>query len=134
MNVTVTRFIPELHYAEISRWWKAAKWPVIPLDHLAQVGIVSVVNGIPAAAGWIYQSDSAFCLFEFMVANPSVRAERRHAGFSALFSEAKAAAQRLGFQTIIMSVSNDSLIRRLEANGFSVSDRGMTNLIYKVGG
>lgn len=133
MNPFVIPFVAEDHYAAISGWWMREDWHVIPLDHLPKIGLVAVVEGTPSAAGWIYQTDSAFCLFEFMIANPEVRGDLRAKALTALFEEVKKRAKELGFKTVFMSVSNDSLIKRLEAQGFQTGDRGMTNLTFRIG-
>lgn len=132
MNVSVRQFDPGQHYEAVCSWWKAEQWPGVPLDHLPELGFVSYVDEQPAAAGWIYRTDSAFCLFEFVVANPDVRGEPRGLALAALTEEAIKAALAFDFKTIFTSVSNPSLICRLEAKGFSQADRGMTNLICQV--
>ena len=130
---TTVRFEADLHYNKISSWWKAQNWPVIPLSHLADIGIVSCVDEKPIAAGWLYRTDSAFCVFEWIVADPEVRGETRDLALGHLISSGKDLAKELGFQSIFMSVRNQSLIGRLTKAGFKVSDENMTNLIYNQG-
>lgn len=128
-----TRFFkPEDHYEMVGEWWKAQKWPVLPLTHLSSIGAVAYVDGVPVVAGWLFQTDSAWCLLEFIVANPEVRRGARSQGFDALFTWAKAAAIAGGFKNIFSSVSSDPLIKRYVDNGFQITDRKMTNLVFKV--
>jgi hypothetical protein len=127
-------FNPKDHYALVTAWWKAAGWPVLPLTHLSDIGQMVYVNGKPAVAGWIFQSDSAWCFFEFIIANPEIRNEERKEAFDHLFSWAKFAAEAMGFKNILSMVSNESLIERLVENGFAVTDKNMTNLVFVVGG
>lgn len=122
------------HYALVSDWWKRQEWMLVPQDHLPDIGLISFIEDMPAAAGWIYQTDSAFCLFEFLVANPDIRKEQRSTAIEALVDKAKEASREMGFKTIFMSVTNDSLIRRLEKQGFKANEKGMTNLTYSIGG
>lgn len=131
---TVELFSPEKHYVSVSSWWIAQKWPVIPLSHLPRFGIVVSDGPTPAAAGWIYQTDSAFCIFEWIVANPEIRGDPRDRALSLLIDEAKSAAKAMGFSTIFMSVRNQSLLKRLRDRGFTADDVNMTNLTLDLKG
>jgi len=132
LNVTCELFNAEKHYEIVGSWWTAAGWPVLPLSHLSDIGQVISVDGVPAVCGWIFQTDSAWCLFEFVVANPEVRKAPRALAMSTLIGWAKAAAEDMGFKNVFSSISNPMLIKRYEREGFKVTDSGMTNLVYKV--
>lgn len=119
-----------VHYEIVSSWWKQHNWPVIPLSHLPQLGFVSFIDDIAAAAGWLYQTDSAFCIFEWIVVNPEIRREKRTLALNALIKKAKEAAKVMEFETIFMSVRHAPLVSRLEKHGFVPRDQHMTNLVY----
>jgi hypothetical protein len=127
--ISVDYFNPEKHYETVAAWWKASDWPVVPLSHLSQTGLVVSNNGAPAAAAWIYKTDSAFCILEFIVADPAVRREARTNVISVLVSAAKMLCRSMGFQSIYMSIKNDSLAKRIEAHGFKPTDKGMTSYL-----
>lgn len=127
--ITLELFNPHKHYEVICEWWKSHEWPVIPLSHLPLTGLVVYSDGTPSAAGFIYKTDSAFCLFEYIVANPEVRKDARASALSALISSAKILSKTMGFQTIFMSIRNASLGSRLEKQGFISTDQNMTNYI-----
>jgi hypothetical protein len=132
--ISIERFQPEKHYESVCRWWSAQSWPIIPLSHLPQTGLVVMHEGMPAAAAWIYKTDSAFCLLEFIVANPEIRKETRTAILSTLISSAKVVAEVMGFQSIFVTNRNQSLGKRLEAQGFKISDQEMTNYSFEIPG
>jgi hypothetical protein len=127
--ISVEFFKPESHYETVAAWWKAQDWPVIPLSHLSQTGILVMSNGKPAACAWLYKSDSALCWLEWIVASPEVRREERASVLSVLLSTAKLLAQTMGFQSIFISIRNQSLAQRLEAQGFKPTEGGMTNYV-----
>jgi hypothetical protein len=128
----VQLFKPELHYEIVGEWWKAENWPVMPLSHLSDVGQVAYVNDVPACAGWIFQTDSKWALFEFLVANPAVRGQDRAEAFKVLLECMKMIATDFGFTNFFTSASHPSLIKRYEESGFKITDQGMTNLVFKV--
>lgn len=130
--ITTHIFNPEFHYEIVSAWWKKQNWPVIPLSHLPRLGIFVYCDDVPAAVGWVFQTDSAFCWFEFIVANPEIRKEKRKECLSHLINEAKSAAKDMGFQSIFMTVTNESLIARLKSHGFEVVDTGVSNIMFNI--
>lgn len=134
MSTRLEFFRPDDHYEEICQWWRAQDWPVIPLNHLPQIGFLIFSDEEPAAAGWIYQTDSAFCLFEWIVANPKVRRERRAEALEALIEAGKSAAKEMGFGVIFISARSQPLISRLKRHGFGSEDANMTNLIFSFQG
>jgi hypothetical protein len=127
-------FTPEKHYDLVSDWWKFHGWNVLPLTHLSQTGIVVNFDGIPSAAAWIYRTDSAFCLLEWIVASPEIRREKRTEVLNALISKSKEVAKNMGFKSIFVTARHESLISRLTQNEFQVCDTGMKNLIFNIGG
>lgn len=134
MSLSFETFIPELHYEMLSNWWLGHNWPSPPVSHLPTYGIISNLNGKPSAAGFIYQTDSAFCLFEWIIVNPEVRRAERSEAISGLIEKAKEVARELGFQTIFMSVKSESLIGRLAKHGFQINDRSMADLTFHLQG
>lgn len=134
MSVKVELFNPEKHYEEVSQWWTAQKWPVVPLSHLPQTGLVVTFNDKPSAAVFIYKTDSAFCWIEYIVASPEIRHEERDLVLSVLISSAKLSARLMGFQTVHMSIRNESLSKRIEAQGFTLGDSGMSNFVCDLRG
>jgi hypothetical protein len=127
--ISVDEFQTAKHYEMVCKWWEAQSWPIIPLSHLPQTGIIVSFEGSPSAVAWIYKTDSAFCLLEWITANPEIRREKRSSVLSALISSSKMIAKAMGFQSIFMSIKNQSLAKRIEPHGFAATDQGMTNYI-----
>jgi hypothetical protein len=130
--IAIERFQAEKHYETVSAWWAAAKWPAVPLSHLPQTGVVVTLEGKPAAATWIYKTDSALCWVEWIVADPKVRRMKRDAVLSVLISAARELAREMGFRSIFMSIKHESLARRIEAQGFMATESGMTNYVCQL--
>lgn len=122
------------HYPLVCEWWKKSGWLPLPVEHLPEIGIVVYTDDTPACAGFIYQTDSAFCWFDFVVANPKVRRQKRSDCLSFLIKESKRIAEQMGFKTIIHSVKHPVLISRLEKEGFVSTEKNMTNLTFNIQG
>lgn len=132
--ISFERFDPSKHYDLVSKWWISAKWPVVPLTHLSQMGIIACFDNEPKAAAWIYQTDSAFCLLEWIVASPEIRREKRTEVLSALIEKAKEVSNAMGFKTIFMNARHETLISRLKKHDFQIADVQTTNLTFNIGG
>lgn len=124
--IRIELFDPQKHYETVCQWWAAQGWPKLPLTHLPQTGVIVFSGDSPAAAGWIYKTDSAYCWLEYIVANPDVRGEARASAISTLVSSAKCIAKVMGFQSCIMWLENESLAKRISAHGFEPTDKGVT--------
>lgn len=129
-EVTADAFRPD--QIEIAHeWWRAQSWPELPLEMLSKTGVVTSVDGEPAAMGWFYKSDSTLGYMEWIVANPKIRREKRTAALNLLIEELLKRAKEAGFTLIFMSVHNESLKNRLEKQGFQATDKNMTNMIWR---
>lgn len=127
-------FDPNVHYPIVQDWWQKSGWGVsMPLSHLPTLGIVVYLDEKPAAVGWIFQTDSAFCWLSFVVADPEVRNQERAEVLSHLIEESKVAAKNMGYKIILASFKNGSLISRLEKHGFKSTEKHMTNLTFNIG-
>lgn len=129
---SVVRFNAEAHYMDVASWWKEEGWPVMPLNFLSANGLVCYWGDEPAMAAWVYRTDSDFCLFEFIVANPKIRKDKRANCFRELFKSGKILAKEMGFKTMLVMARNDSLISRLEKEKFEIADEGMTHLTFNL--
>lgn len=133
--MTAEMFKPNEHYSMVCEWWMAAGWPQgLPLTHLPETGFLISFDDVPACAGFLYKTDSAFCWFDFVVANPAIRRKQRSECLSFLFELVKTAAKAMGFKMIIHSVRNVSLVARLEKAGFQSTEKNVTNLTYNLTG
>lgn len=121
------------HYELICSWWTVHKWPQIPSNHLPKTGFVIYdLANEPIIAGFVYKTDSAFGLFEFIVSNPNKHGLIRDMALEQLTSAVVKYSKGAGIKSLFSSVINPSLIKKLVSNGFQVTDTSMTNLIRRI--
>lgn len=125
-------FNPDSHFKTISDWWEKQKWSVVPLSHLPQIGVVVYSHDKMACAAWIYRTDSAFCILDWIVANPEIRKNERTESLNYLIEISKQIIKDLGFQSIFTVTRHSSLVSRFVKQSFSVSSENMASLIYNV--
>ena len=120
------------HYDIISQWWKAHNWPVIPQDHLPKCGYIVYMQDTPIIAGFVYKTDSAFCLFEFIVANPEITGIKRSMAFDFLVEAVVEYSIEIGAKSLFISATNEGLMKKLQKNSFIKTDTNMTNFIRRL--
>jgi len=125
----VRKFIPKLDYSTITEWWTKQNWAIIPVKALSDTGFLIQDEDGPIAAMWIYTTNSAFTLLEWTVANPEVEPEKRSIALDKLLKYCHDyAILELGAVVLFSSLTNDRLIVRFEAQGFTKTDSNMTNM------
>lgn len=122
--MSIRRFQPADHLI-LSQWWNAHGWTPVGLDMLPATGFI--VDGI--CAGFLYRTDSAFGILDWVISNPSVDAAARAQALDELIAALVNEAKRFGQKAIFSSVGHPGLIGRYEKHGFVKSDTGMTNMI-----
>lgn len=126
-HISVEPFGAVKHYDIVCKWWMSQNWPTVPLDHLPRTGLVVNLSGAPAAAVWIFQSDSAFCWIAFPIAGKHIRKKARARVLSELIASAKKTAKAMGYASALMSLRNGCFEKRIMEQGFVPTDRGVTH-------
>ncbi len=119
-------------YAIIQEWWKLHGSFAPKPQHLSSTGLIIEADN-PLCAGWLYNTDSKICVFEFVVSNPNVDKHLRDAALTLLIEEIKKLASDRGYELIYSSVKGIKYIARLQAAGFIVADEDQVHCFYEVG-
>jgi hypothetical protein len=122
-------FDPELHYPEVVEWWKYYAWPKVEKDALSTFGMMVVHDGQNLCAGWLYVTNSQFCIIEWLVTNPYAPLKIRVQGLECLVERLVKEGQGFGKRLAFTSVKSRGLIRMLKKRGFGISENGMTNMV-----
>lgn len=118
-------------YATIQEWWKLHGSFAPKPQHLSSTGLIIEADN-PLCAGWLYNTDSKICIFEFVVSNPNVSKELRDAALTLLIEEIKKLASNRGYELIYSSVKGMKYINRLQVAGFVVADDDQTHCFFEV--
>ena len=129
----VTRlFDLDKDYAIIQEWWKQHGSFAPKPQHLSSTGLIIEADN-PLCAGWLYNTDSKICVFEFVVSNPNVSKDLRDAALTLLIQEIKKLASNRGYELIYSSVKGMKYINRLLAAGFIIADEEQVHCFCEVG-
>ena len=124
-------FNPEKHHGMLCEWWTEWKWPAVPVSLLPKNGIVVYEEETPVCAGFMYLTDSDWGIMEWIVGNPWVSKEERHNGLDCLIQDLILVAKSNAKKAIFSSVNHPSLIDAYSRNGMIVTDKGMTNFVWR---
>ena len=121
-------------YDLICTWWEARSWPVIPWTTLPSNGYVVYEDEKPIIAGFLYLSDSALGMIEWIVASPDTTKEERARGFDRLMEELLKTAKENDIQILYTSLNHPKLIEKYEKHNFVKAETDVTNMICILGG
>lgn len=141
MSMTVTIFkgrqtTPE-DYPMLVEWWKYYKFPAPAIEFLPDGGncglMVTDQYGRELCAGFIYETNSAVCWMELIVANPDMKDKgKRKEALCYLIENLAHLAKEWEYKWIFTSVSHPSLMERYKDCGFQVGSTGATEMIKQL--
>lgn len=130
--MNVRNFSPVKDYLMICEWWVEHGWPVCPLNFLPETGLIMEEDGKPFCVGFIYGTDSDFCLMEFIVSNPKSDKEKRSLAIDELIEKLLERAKEQGYRAVYSFAQNQSLLARCVKQGFEVTDTNVTNILRRL--
>lgn len=121
-------------YDIISGWWGQHGSFAPKPEHLSPTGIMVSVDEDPVCAGFLYNTDSKICVFEFVVSNPKSPKKDRNAALEHLIDMIKLIAKDRGYSLIYTSINIQAYIKKLTNAGFLEADKNQTHLFCELGG
>ena len=95
-------------------------------------GIMIEKNGQPIVAGFIYETNSASILLEWIVSNPDYRDGDRQQAVEMLIIEAEKRTKELGYSYMFTIGRNKNLIETHRKLGWHVDDKPSHEIIKKL--
>ncbi len=115
----------EKDYSTLEKWWTSYEWPSIPKYLLPPTGYI--VDGY--SAGFLYKTDSPFCVLEWVVGNKESDRDKRAEALDLVLKSLLAEADDNGYKAIFTSCEHKGLIERYKKFNFIQTDNNMTNLV-----
>lgn len=134
--VKIRDFRFEEDYEDLCDWWeKAGSFAPHP-EHLPKTRLIAYEEktGDKICAGFLYNTDSAICIFEFFVSNPDLKKDIRDLGLNTLIAKIISLAKEKEYGMIYTSTSIPKFVKRLEDQGFLLLDKGQNHLFKKLRG
>jgi hypothetical protein len=131
------RVVKYSDYEQLKNWWDSWGFPAPAIsalpkyDNESTTGLIVSNNGIDICAGFLYETNSAICWLEFIVANPKSKKEERSEALKLLIDEFTEEAKKLGFGVIFASIKNESLLNKYIQAGYTLGTTN-TNEIIKI--
>lgn len=127
------RYLKESDYETLVEWWKWFRFPaphksLLPNNGLG--GVMIIKDGVEVCAGFLFQTNSAFCILEYIVSNPNYRNKDRKQAIEKLIEVIGNIADELGYYVMTSFVNNQNLIKTFEETGFI---KGSNNVQYLKG-
>jgi len=120
IDILIRSFDYDKDYVELTDWWKRHGSFAPDKEHLPKTGLLGyhIESGEKVCAGFLYNTDSSICVFEFFIVNPDISKEIRDAGLDKLINRIIELATQKEYSLIYTSVGVPKFIDRLESKGF----------------
>ncbi len=135
--IYTARQTTEEDYTTLSGWWESYGFPTPSIDFLPDNGKCGLMvvdnNGVEYCAGFIYETNSAVCWMELIVANPDIKDKgTRKETLNYLITQLSDMVGLWGYKWIFTSLEHPSLKQRYLDCGFTIGATETTELIKQL--
>jgi len=135
-NELVCRNLRENDWDTLCEWWSAwPEWNAPGKDFLPDNGTGGLMihkNGAPIVAGFIYETNSASVLLEWIVSNPKYRQDDRNTAVEMLITEAERITKEMGYKYMFTIGRNQNLIKKHKKLGWFVDSKPSYEITKKL--
>ena len=125
----IKSFNTNTDYNDVSSWWKAQDWPILPESILSDCGFIIKDNNLKIAATWVFKTNSPIYIMEWTVGNPEVSWEKRQEGIQLLTEAASSWSKEHGASYLLTMTKSKRFIEKLKDSGFKETDDEMVHLM-----
>ena len=131
------RNLKESDWDTLVSWWTAwPEWTAPVKEVLPENGTGCIMiqkNGIPIVAGFIYNTNSASALLEWIISNPEYNDKDKSQAIEILITEVEKTCINMGYKFILTVGRNKSLINAHKKLGWIVDDKPSHEIVKIIG-
>ena len=116
--IILKQFNSDEHYEILTDWWKKQDWTPVPIDGLSKTGLVAYNEDEPLAAAFLYDTDSAWALLEWIVGNPDSEKKIKREAIGKIIDGLVVFAQLKNKKYIHTVTRHKGLLKIYEDHGF----------------
>ena len=132
----IARDLKESDWETLLKWWDSwPDWTAPSKDFLPNNGTGGIMiekNNKPIVAGFIYETNSASVLLEWIVSDPEYRDNDRREAVELLIMEAEKSTKALGYNYMFTIGRNKRLIETHKKLGWFVDDKPSHEITKKL--
>ena len=132
----IARDLKESDWETLLKWWDSwPDWTAPSKDFLPDNGTGGIMvekNNKPIVAGFIYETNSASVLLEWIVSDPEYRDNDRGEAVELLITEAEKSTKALGYNYMFTIGRNKRLIETHKKLGWFVDDKPSHEITKKL--
>ena len=132
----IARDLKESDWETLLKWWDSwPDWTAPSKDFLPDNGTGGIMiekNNKPIIAGFIYETNSASVLLEWIVSDPEYRDNDRREAVELLITEAEKSTKALGYNYMFTIGRNKRLIETHKKLGWFVDDKPSYEITKKL--
>jgi len=135
-NKLIARSLRESDWETLLKWWSSwPDWAAPSKDFLPDDGTGGIMvekNNKPIVAGFIYETNSASVLLEWIVSDPEYRDNDRGQAVELLITEAEKLTKSLGYNYMFTIGRNKRLIETHKKLGWFVDEKPSYEITKKL--
>lgn len=132
MEALTVRSIEQNDHGALKTWWTLHKWPTLPLDYITPNSLIVEAPSGRICAGFLFLTDGPIAWMEFVISNPLCDKLLRDRALDALIAGFVERSTKAGKKVILTSLEHPKLIERYKRLGAIETDKGMTNLAWRL--
>ena len=129
------RDLKESDWETLVSWWKWWRWPVVAKEFLPENGkggIMIEKDNIPIVAGFLYSTNSATVILEWIVSNPKYKDKDRKKAIEMLIIEAEELTKKMGYKYMFSIGRSKHLIETHKKLDWFVDDKPSYEITKKL--
>jgi len=109
----------DIHHALACEWWRDWEWPEMTTELLPKdTGAVATYKGNPTCMGWLFTTNSKFCVIELFISDKNQPKKVRNESVEAVIDHLISLALEKGFKVVFSSFTSKKMISRFLERGF----------------
>lgn len=121
--IQIKQFKIDEHYEILEGWWKKQDFTPISIPSLSQTGLIAYKDNQPLASGFLYDTDSAWALIEWIVGNPDSNKDDRREAVGQVIEGLIVFAELKGKKLIHTITKHENLMKTYVDHGFIKADQ-----------
>jgi len=119
-------------YAMVNQWWIDNGWPEgLPSNYLPENGMIAYDKKGDIACGWLYKTDSDFCIITWMVAITHRSKKTKYQALEFTMGCLEMLGESLNYKAVFSFYKQQGLVGICKKSGYTFND-GKTTELFKV--
>lgn len=120
----------ESDYEMVRQWWVDNGWPEgLPKKYLPKNGMIAYDEHSDIACGWLYETDSDFCIITWLIGNKYANKEIKYKALELVTGCLEMLGESLYYKAVFSFYENRGLVEMCRKAGYNSNSGKTTELV-----